>query len=160
MVKLGPAEDSPSSTSRQWRMPPRPGRRWTGRSWMESRFVWTSPSQRDPTPPPLANTWVNPAGDVDEEDTEEAEVEEDTETTIETVVMEIDTEMIVAMTTDTTADTEMTETDTMTDLLLLVVAPAMTEATMTEQDTMTEDTTPMDLLHHPHTARDQEGNDL
>ena len=127
---------------------------------MESRFVWTSPSQRDPTPPPLANTWVNPAGDVDEEDTEEAEVEEDTETTIETVVMETDTEMIVAMMTDTTADTEMTETDTMTDLLLHVVAPAMTEATMTEQDTMREDTTPMDLLHHPHTARDQEGNDL
>ena len=147
----------------------RPGRKWTGKSWMGSRSVWTSPSPSDLTPQHRECTWDDQVVTSAVEDVVVIVVDIEV---VEEVIVTLDPAM-----TDTegeeVTDTEMTDvTGDMIDMMTEIVTDIMMTGTamrgeMTETGIMTgeevqvmediprtEDTTPIHLLLHLDMARD------
>ena len=148
----------------------RPGRKWTGKSWMGSRSVLISPSPSDLTPQHRGCTWDDQVVTSAVEDVVVIVV--DIEVVGEEVIVTPDPAM-----TDTegeeVTDTEMTDvTGDMIDMMTEIVTDIMMTGTamrgeMTETGIMTgeevpvmediprtEDTTPIHLLLHLDMARD------
>ena len=148
----------------------RPGRKWTGKSWMGSRSVLISPSPSDLTPQHRGCTWDDQVVTSAVEDVVVIVV--DIEVVGEEVIVTLDPAM-----TDTegeeVTDTEMTDvTGDMIDMMTEIVTDIMMTGTamrgemtetgiMTEEEVpvmedipRTEDMTPIHLLLHLDMARD------
>jgi len=146
----------------------RPGRKWTGKSWMGSRSVLISPSPSDLTPQHRGCTWDDQVVTSAVEDVVVIVVDIEV---VEEVIVTLDPAM--TDTEEVVTDTEMTDvTGDMIDMMTEIVTDIMMTGTgmrgemtetgiMTEEEVpvmedipRTEDTTPIHLLLHLDMARD------